>query len=148
MRFDVLARELEPVWTITQSDFLGFSFRVFDFPAVAQHASDHPERADADRRGAVDKRGTILRIVSDFQKLRDLFFVWIAVSDGNVEVAQAELFGFRFFFGGTVLARLSQVDDGFDTFGFELFEMFEFWLATGAEVFVDAEEVPDLTGIL
>src|SRR5215213_1414262 len=87
MRFDVLARELNPVWTLAQADFHGFSFCVFDFPVVAQHASDHPERANTNCSRAVDKGRTIFRVVSDLQKLCDLFFVWIAVSDGDVEVA-------------------------------------------------------------
>src|ERR1700755_301930 len=63
MCFDVLARELEPVWTLAQPDFYGFSFRVFNFPVVAQDTPDHPERADANRGRAVDERRTILRIV-------------------------------------------------------------------------------------
>src|SRR5215510_13919352 len=114
MRLDVLARELDPVWTLAQSDFHRFGFCVFDFPAIAQHAPDHPECADTNRGRAMDERRTIFRIVSDLQKLRDLFFVRIAVRDGDVEIFQAELFGFRLFFGGAMLAWLSQVDDGSD----------------------------------
>src|SRR5690242_7324481 len=108
MRLDVLERELEPVRTLAQSDFLRFGLCVFDFPAVAQYAPDHPERADANRGSAMNKDRTIVRIVGDFQKLRDLLFVWIAVSDGNVEVAQAKLFRLRFFLRGAMLARLAE----------------------------------------
>src|SRR5215217_870264 len=148
MRFDVLARELDPMWTLAQSDFHCFGFCVFDFPAVAQHAPDHPERADANRGRAMDERRAIFRIVSDLQELCDLFFIRIAVRDGDVEVFQAELFRFRFFFGGAMLAWLAQVDNCFDAVRFEFLEMLEFWLAAGAEVLIDAEEVADFTGVL
>jgi hypothetical protein len=59
----------------------------------------------------VNKDWTILRIVCDLQELRDLFFVGITEGDGNVEVAQAELFGFRFFFCSAMFAGLAQVKD-------------------------------------
>src|SRR5215213_1208045 len=118
MSFDVLACELEPVWTLAQADFHGFGFGVFDLPAVAQDSPDHPERPDANRCRAMDKRGTVLRVVSDLEKLCDLFFVWISISDGNVEVAQAELFRFRLFVRSAMLARLPQVDDCFDALSF------------------------------
>src|ERR1041384_4510199 len=108
MRLDILLRELEPVRTLAQADLLGFGLRVFDLPAVAQHAPDHPERADANRGSAMNKDRAVVRIVGDFQKLRDLLFVGITVSDRDVEVAQAQLFGFRFFLRGAMLARLAQ----------------------------------------
>ena len=148
MSLDVLARELKPVWTFAQTDFFGFSLRVFNFPAVAQHSSDHPERADANGRSAMDKDRTIFGIVGDFQKLCDLFFVWISVSDGDVEVAQPELFCFCFFLGSAVLARLAQVDDRLHAVCFQLFEVLEFRLTAGAEILVHAQEVSDLTGVL
>src|SRR5690349_16495325 len=59
MRRDVVARELQPVRALAQSDFHRFGFCVFDFPAVAQDAPDHPERTDADCRRAMNERGTI-----------------------------------------------------------------------------------------
>src|ERR1044071_6143836 len=111
MCFDVLACKLIPVWTLAQPDLLRFFFRVFNFPSVTQHTSDHPERTNANRRGAVNKDGTIVRIVRDPQKLRDLLFVWIAESDRNVEIAQSELFCFCCFLFGAMFARLAQVDD-------------------------------------
>src|SRR5688572_21719053 len=118
MLLDVLARELVPVWAFTQANLLCFLFGIFDRPAVTQGPPDHPERSDANRGGAVDKRGTILGIVSDLQKLRDLILVWITKDDGNVEIAQSQFFRFCFFFRRAVLARLAQIDDRLDTFGF------------------------------
>src|SRR5215207_4138529 len=131
MCLNVLAGELEPVWTLAEPDFHGFSFRVFDLPAVSQDSPDHPEGADANRRRAVNKRGTVFRIVSDLEKLGDLFFVGITVSDGDVEVAQAELFRFRLFVRSAMFAGLPQVDDCLDALGFQLLEVFEFRLTAG-----------------
>src|ERR1700752_3671682 len=148
MRFDVLACELQPVWAFAESYFHRFRFCVFDLPTIAQNTSDHPEGADANGSSAVNEGGTIFRVVRDLQKLRDLFFVWIAVSDGDVEITQAEFFCFCFFFRRAMFARLSQIDDWFHAVSFQFFEMFEFWLAAGAEVFVDAQEVSDLAGVL
>ena len=56
----------------------------------------------------MDKDRTVFRVVGDFQKLCDLFFVWVSVSDGDVEVAQPKLFGFGLFLGGAMFARLAQ----------------------------------------
>src|ERR1043165_10263495 len=109
IRLDVLLRKLEPVWTLAQANLFGLGLCVFALPAVPQHAPDHPERADANRRRAMNKDRAVVDIVSDFQKLRDPFFVWITVSDGDVEVAQAKLFGFRFFLRRAMLAGLPQV---------------------------------------
>src|SRR5919107_4756588 len=108
---NVLARELEPMRALAQADLFGFSLCVFNLPAVAEHASDHPERADANGRRAMNKDGAVVRVVGNFQKLCNLFFVWVSVSDGDVEVAQSELFCFCFFLGGAMLARLAQVED-------------------------------------
>ena len=59
----------------------------------------------------MDKRRTVLRIIGDLQKLLHLPFVWITKDDRNVEIAEAQLFRFCFFFRGAVLAGLAQVDD-------------------------------------
>src|ERR1041385_1590433 len=80
--------------------FLG----IFNFPSITQHTPDHPERTDTNRCGAVNKHGTIVGIVCDLQKLRDLLFVWVAESDRDVEVTQAELFCFGCFFFGAMFA--------------------------------------------
>src|ERR1051325_10227738 len=148
MRLDVLLRKLEPVGALAQADLFGFGLCVFDLPAVAQHAPDHPERADANRRSAMNKDRAVVWIVGDFQKLRDLLFVGITVRDGDVEVAQAQLFRFRFFLRGGMFAWLAQVEDRLPAFVLELFEMLETWLPAGAEVFILAQEVPNRTGIL
>src|ERR1051326_7391348 len=143
MRLDVLARKLVQVRTLAQSDLLGFCLRVFDFTAIAQHAPDHPERADTDRAGTVNERGTVLGVVSDLQKLVNLFVFRIAKRDGDVEVAETQLFRLRFFFSRAMLARLTQVDDRFHAFGFELLELFEARLSAGAKLLVDAQKVFD-----
>ncbi len=148
MSLDVLACKLKPVWTLAQANLFGFGLCVFNFPAVAQHSSDHPECADANSGSAMNKDGTVVGIVGDFQKLCDLFFVWVSVSDGDVEVAQPKLFCFCFFVGGSVFARLAQVEDRLDAVGFQLFEVLEFRLTAGTEVFVHTQEVSDLAGVL
>src|SRR6185369_6482989 len=111
MRFDVLACKLIPVWALTQPNLLRFFFRVFNLPAVTQHTPDHPERTDTNRCGAVNKYWPIIGIVCDLQKLRDLFLVWIAESDRDVEVTQTEFFCFCGFFFGSMFAGLAEVDD-------------------------------------
>src|SRR5262245_4798590 len=141
MRLDVLARELDPVWTLAQANLLSFSLCVVDLPAITQHPADHPERADANRGSAMNEDRPVVGIVGELQKLRDLLFVWVAERYGDVEVAQAQLFCFRFFLRGTMLARLAQVDDRLHAFALQLFEMFETWLAAGAEVFIDAKKI-------
>src|SRR6185503_1414371 len=148
MRFDVLACKLIPVRTFTQPDLLRFFFGVFDFPSVTQHTSDHPERTNTNCSSAMNKDRAIFRIVCDLQELRDLLFVRITKSDRNVEVTQAELFRLCLFFGGAMFAWLAQVDDRLNAVSFQFFEMFETWLSTGAEVFVDAQEVSDLARVL
>ena len=118
MRFDVLAREFVPVWAFTQADLRCFLFSFFHRPAIAQHAANQPERADANRGGAVNKHRAVFRVVSDLQKLGDVVVVWLAKLDGNVEVTQAQLFCLCFFFGSAMFARLAQVKNRFDAFGF------------------------------
>src|SRR5687767_83782 len=86
MFFNVLARKLVQVRTLSQADLFCFLFGVFDLPTVAQHSPDHPEHSDANGSGAVYKRGPVFRIVSDLEKLSDLFFFWIREHDWNVEI--------------------------------------------------------------
>src|ERR1043165_4465248 len=148
MRLYVLLRELEPVGALAQADLFGFGLCVFDLPAVAQHTPDHPERADANRGSAMNKDRAVIRIVGYFQKLRDLLFIGIAVRDRDVEVAQAQLFRFRFFLRGAMLARLAQVEDRLHAFILELLELLETRLSAGAEVFILAQEVSDWTSVL
>src|SRR5215203_3492989 len=90
MFFDVLACELIPVWAFTQANLLSFSLGVFDLPSVAQYSPDHPKRSDANGRGAMNKRRTIVGLVSDLQKLRDLFLVWITEGHRDIEIAQPQ----------------------------------------------------------
>src|SRR6476660_4317785 len=107
MGFDVLACKLIPVWTLAQSDLLRFFLCIVNFPAITQHASDHPERTDTNSCGAMNKDRTIIRIVCDLQELRDLLFIRIAESDRDIEVPQSELFCFCFLFGGAMFAGLA-----------------------------------------
>src|SRR5436305_13292279 len=141
MFLDVLACELVEVWGIVQANLLGLFLSVFDGPTVAQDSSNHPERSHANGRGAVNKRRTVLRIVSDPEKLCRLFFFWIGERDRNVEVTQAQLFGLCLFFGGAMFAWLAEVDNSPHAFGFECLEVLELRLPTGAKVFIDAQEV-------
>src|SRR5690349_3760912 len=143
MFFDVPARKLHEMRTLAQTDLLRFGLGVFDLPAVAQDSPDHPESADANRAGAVDERRPVFRVVSDLQKLIDLFVLRIAKRDRDIEVAQAQLLRLRFLFGGAMLARLAQVDDGLHAFGLQLLKVFKLRLSAGAEVFIDAQEISD-----
>src|SRR5205085_11136217 len=143
MLLNVPACELVQVRSITQANLLGFLLSVFDGPTIAQDSSNHPERSHANGGGAVNKRRPVLRVVSDPEELCGLFFFGIRKRDGNVEVAQAQLFGFRLFFGRAIFAWLAEVNDCLDAFGFEFFKMLELRLPARAEVFVDAEKVSD-----
>src|SRR5688500_1814170 len=98
------------------SDLVRLSFRVFKLPTVTQDASNQPESSDANRRSAMYERRPVRRIVGDLQKLRHLFFFWIAVDDRNVEVAQAEFFRLCFFLLGAVFGGLAQINDRFHAF--------------------------------
>src|SRR5215213_1290259 len=131
MLFDVLARELVQVWTVAQADLLRFLLGILDLPAVTQNSPDHPKSADANTRGTMNKSRAVLRVVRDLEKLRDLFIFWIAESDRDIEVAQAQLFCFRLFFGSAMFARLAQVDDCFDAVSFQFFQMLEPRLRAG-----------------
>ena len=96
----------------------------------------------------MNKRRTISRVVSDFKELRRLLVFGFAEDDGNVEVAQTQLFCFSLFFGGAMFARRPQVNDGLNAFVLELLQMLESWLAAGTELVVNAEEVPDGRNLL
>src|SRR5215212_7995925 len=84
----------------------------------------------------MDKGGPVFRIIRDLQKLRRLFILRIGERERNIEVAQAQLLRLCFLFGCAMLAGLPQIDDRFDAFSFQFFEMLEPWLAAGAEVFM------------
>jgi hypothetical protein len=94
MLLDVLPGKLVQVRIVAQADFLCFSFGVLDLPTVAQHSANHPERAHANRRSAMNEGGPVRRVVRDLEKLVCLLVFWIAGLDGDVEVAQAEFPGF------------------------------------------------------
>jgi len=141
MFFDVAFSEADQVWGVDQSYLHCLFFRLLDRPAVAQHPPDHPEGADPNRRRAMNERGAVFGIVGDLQELIHLFLFRVAVNDGDVEVAQALLFGFRFFFGGAMFAGLSKIDDCFNSIGLELCQVFETGLASGAELFVDLQKI-------
>jgi hypothetical protein len=140
---NILARELVQVRTLTQANLLGFCLGVFDFPAVAQNSPDHPKRPDTNGSSAMNKRGTVFRIVSDLQKLCDLFVFRIAESHWDVEIAQAQLFRFCFFFGCSMFTRLAQIDYCFNAFRFQFFKMLESRLAARAEVLIHTQKVSD-----
>src|SRR5918998_5093265 len=72
---DVGARELVEVRGFAQADLLGLLLGVFDCPAVAEHAADHPEGPDADGSRAVDEGGTVRLVVRQFEKLRGLLLL-------------------------------------------------------------------------
>src|SRR5205085_12215175 len=98
MLLNVPACELVQVRSITQANLLGLLLSIFDGPAVAQDSSNHPERSHANGGGAVNKRRPVLRVVSDPEELCGLLLFRIRNRDGYVEVAQAQLTGFRLFF--------------------------------------------------
>ncbi len=72
MARDVGARELVEVEALTESDLTGFFLRPLDRPSVAKDASNHPEGAHADRRGAMNERWPVGGVVGQFQELGDL----------------------------------------------------------------------------
>src|SRR5918999_4476766 len=133
--------------TLAKPNLLCFSFGIFDLPTIAQHSANHPESADANRRGAMNEGGPVRRVVGDLQKLIDLFVFRLAKSDWNVEVAQTQLFGLRCFFLGAMFGRPAEIDDCFNAFGLQFFKMLQARLSAGAELLVDAHEVSDRTGI-
>ena len=104
--------------TFFQANLRGFLLGCVHFPTIAQHASNHPERADANGGSAMNKRRTICGIVGNFKKLSSLFILRLTEDKRNVEVAQAQLFCLRFFLGRPMFAWLTQVDDGLHAFVF------------------------------
>ena len=141
MFFDVAFREADQVWGVDQSYLLRLFFRLLDRPSVAQHPPDHPEGADPNRRRAMNECWAIFGVVGDLQEFIHLLVFRIAVNDGDVEVAQPLLLGFRFFFGGAMFAGLSKIDDRFNSIGLELGQVFETGLAAGAELFIDLQKI-------
>src|SRR4030095_8907563 len=109
--FNISAREFIQVRTLAQSNLLCFFLSILNFKSVAQHTTNHPESADAFGCRAVNKRRTVVHVVSDSQKLIHLLIFRISEDDWYVEIAQTEFFGLRFFFVSPVLSWLSQVDD-------------------------------------
>ena len=103
MSFNVPTGKLNQVRTLLQTDLLRFFFCRIHFPAIAQHAANHPESADTDGGGAVNKRGAVFGIVGDLQELGCLFIFRLSEHEGNVEILEAQLFGASLFFRGTVL---------------------------------------------
>src|SRR5829696_2630622 len=141
MLLDVGARELVEVRRLAQADLLGLLLGLFDCPAVAQHAADHPEGADADGARTVDEGGAVRLVVRQFEELRGLPLLRLAVDDGDVEVAQAEPLRLRPLLLGAVLARRAQVDDGPDALLLQLRQVLVARLAARAELPVDPQAV-------
>ena len=146
--FNVVFRKADQVWGIDQAYLLRLFFRLLDRPPVAQHPPDHPEGSDSNRCRAMNERGAVFGIISDLEKLVYLFVFRLAVDDRDIEITQTQLLRFRLFFGGAVLAGLSKIDDYFHSIIFELGQMFQAGLATGAKLFVDLQEIPDLWDFL
>ena len=70
MALDVLAGKLLEMWRLGTSPTLRASSSAASrAEAVAQHPANHPERADPDRRGAVDEHRVIGGIVGEAQEL-------------------------------------------------------------------------------
>jgi hypothetical protein len=91
MSLNVATGKLNQVRSLFQADLLRlFLSRVY-FPAIAQHAANHPECADTYGAGAVNKRGTVCGIVGDLQELSCLFIFRLAEDERNVEVTQPTL---------------------------------------------------------
>lgn len=65
---------------------LRFRFRLLDQPASAQHAPNHPERADPKRACPVNERQAMVRIVGDFQEFLSLLIFGVSVHDRNVDI--------------------------------------------------------------
>src|SRR4029450_1408976 len=107
-----------------------------------------PKSPDANCSSAMNKRRTVLRVVSDLQKLGHLFFLRIGVRHWNIEVAQAEFLCFCFFLSSSMLTRLTQVDDRFHAVGFYFLELPQPWLPAGAELIVNPEKVSDRRSFL
>src|SRR5262249_22802658 len=138
---DVRFREFDKMGRISEADFMRLCFGGFERPAIAEHTPDHPERAYADRRGAVNQHRTIRWVVGDLQELGRLLFLWIAIYGRDIEVFKAELFGLRFLFRGAMLAGGAKVEDRFHAFRFQFLQGLELRLATGAKLFGHQREV-------
>src|SRR6185369_9284905 len=119
------------------SFFLGGLYR----PAVAQHSANHPKRADANRRGAVDEYRAVSGIIGYLEELRRLFFLRVTVHNRNVEVLEAEFFCLCFFVGCAMLTGRSQIDDRLHAFGFQFLEGLELWLPARAILIAHPREV-------
>ena len=143
MRLDIVACEFLEMGRGHEPDFSRFFQRRLLREAVAEDAPDHPERADADRGRAVDEHRPIRRIVGDLQKLVDLFRNGMLVLDGNIEVLQAGLLNGVLLLGRAMLTRRPQVEDGANAFRFQLCEVLEPRLTTGAELGRHPHEAAD-----
>ena len=82
---DVAARELLEVRRVAKADLPGLFERGVVGHAVAQHATNHPERADPNRGRAVDEHRTVGRIVGDLQELVGLLVGRRGVDDRDIE---------------------------------------------------------------
>ena len=93
--------------------FRASSSAASDGQPIAHDAADHPERADADRRGAVDEHRPVRRVVGDLEELVDLRVVRLGVDDRDVEVLQAGLLDGRLLLVGAMLAGLRRLSTAF-----------------------------------
>ena len=110
-------------------------------PSVAHDATDEPERADANRRRAMNERGPVRRVVGDFEELVDLRGRRLPVDDRNVEVPEPRLLHGLPFFVGAMLTRRPEIHDGADTLRLQPSEVLVARLSACAEVGRDANEI-------
>jgi len=143
MSGDVAPREFLEVRRVDEADFPAFLERRIDAEAVAHGTADHPERADTDCRRAVDEHRAVRRVVGDLQELVDLRVARITIDDRNIEVLQACLLDSRTLFICTVLRRLTEIQHRLHAIGFELGEVFQTRLATGAELRRHLQKIVD-----
>src|SRR5215204_378425 len=141
---DVGPRELLEVRRIAEADLPGLVARGVVGHAVAQDAADHPERAHANRRRAVDEHRTVRGIVGNLQELVDRRVGRLLKVDRDVEVLQAGGLDGLLLLVGAMFARLPQVQHRLDAVRLQRREVFGARLPAGAEVGCNLQEVADV----
>ena len=86
---DVLSRKLLEVRRVDEPDFPAFFERRIRREAIAQRPSDRPERADTNRRRAVNEHRSVRRVVGDLEERICFGIGRIRVDDRNVEVTSS-----------------------------------------------------------
>src|SRR5262245_4779874 len=129
------------MWRVAQANPGRFFLCLFDCPPVAQHTTNHPERADSNRRGAMNQYWAVRWVIRNLQELINLLLFGIAIDNRNVEVLQADFLCLCLFISSSVLGRSAKVKYRLHALCLQFLERLELGLPAGAKLFVDESKV-------